>query len=337
MTADQPLASRGRPGARTIVVGIALVALAALLWINREVLLLAFGAVVISTLFRGLTRQVRRIAPLPWRWAVVVTLVMLAIIVVAAGWFFGMRVADQFAQLQQQLPQAAQEAEQWVSQWPNGRQAIEGLRHAAFSKELVAIAAHAVSGAVAGVLLVLFGAIYITLDPELYQRGVVRLVPVAQRARVNTALEAAGEALSRWLRGQLLLMLAVGGLTGIGLVLIGVPLAFSLAVIIGVLEFIPLIGPIGGAIPGILLAFTQGPSTAFHALLVYVAVQQAENHLLVPLVQRWAVQLPPALTLFSVLACTVTFGLLGTIFATPLAVVAMVLVQRLYVKDGLEH
>ncbi|HEY1108582.1 MAG TPA: AI-2E family transporter, partial [Opitutaceae bacterium] len=90
-------------------------------------------------------------------------------------------------------------------------------------------------------------------------------------------------------------------------------------------------------IPGVLLAFSKGPDTAFYVLLVYIAVQQIESNVLTPLMQRRAVELPPVIALLSIVACGLLVGVLGVIFATPMAVVVMVLVKRLYIEDTLEH
>jgi predicted PurR-regulated permease PerM len=113
-------------------------------------------------------------------------------------------------------------------------------------------------------------------------------------------------------------------------------LSLSLGLLAGLLEFVPVIGPIVSAIPGLLLAFTQGPQTAVYALILYVAVQQIESNVLTPLIQRWAVELPPVLALLSIVAGGLLFGVLGVIFATPMAVVVMTLVKHLYVEDTLE-
>ncbi len=113
------------------------------------------------------------------------------------------------------------------------------------------------------------------------------------------------------------------------------PLALSLATIAGLLEFVPFVGPILAAIPAILIAFTHDQATALYVALLYVAIQQLEGYVLMPLVQRWAVALPPALGALSVVVFAVLFGLPGVFFAVPLTIVAMVLVRELYLET--EH
>jgi predicted PurR-regulated permease PerM len=132
-------------------------------------------------------------------------------------------------------------------------------------------------------------------------------------------------------------MIAVGAMTGTTLGLMGVPLALSLGVTAGIMEFIPVIGPILAAVPAVLLAFAKGPEMAFYVALVYIAVQQIESNIITPLVQRWAVKLPPVIGLLAIVACGLLFGVLGVVFAMPIAVVVMVLVKKLYVEDTLER
>jgi predicted PurR-regulated permease PerM len=149
---------------------------------------------------------------------------------------------------------------------------------------------------------------------------------------VREALDEAGVALRRWLIGQLGAMAFVGVLTGIGLWAIGVPLAVPLAVLMMLLDFVPVIGPFMAAIPGVLIAFSQSPQLALYAAMVYVGVQFVEGHFVMPLAQKWAVALPPALALLGIVAFGLVFGLIGVLFAMPLLVVTVVAVNKLYIE-----
>jgi predicted PurR-regulated permease PerM len=171
----------------------------------------------------------------------------------------------------------------------------------------------------------------------LYRNGALRLLPPVRRPQVGRALDDAGRALRKWLVAQIIVMIAVGLMSGVGLAMLGVPLALSLGLLAGLLEFIPVVGPIVSAIPGVLLAFAKGPETALYVVILYVVVQQIESNILTPLIQRWAVELPPVIALLSIVACGLLFGVMGVIFATPMAVVIMAMVQHLYVEDTLEN
>jgi len=117
--------------------------------------------------------------------------------------------------------------------------------------------------------------------------------------------------------------------------IVGVPLALLLGVFSGILEFVPIVGPVAGAVPGIIMAMSGGWTKALYAVLVYFIVQQAENHVLIPLIQRKAVSLPPALVVLAVVAMGLLFGMLGVLVATPLTAVIIVWIRMLYIEDVL--
>ena len=110
------------------------------------------------------------------------------------------------------------------------------------------------------------------------------------------------------------------------------PLALAIGLISGLLAFIPFFGALVGGGLAVLVAFMEGPQTALHVLILCIAIQQVEGHVLMPLVQRWAVALPPVLGLMSTLVFGVLFGVIGVLFATPMMVVVMTWVQCLYVE-----
>ncbi len=191
-------------------------------------------------------------------------------------------------------------------------------------------------GAFGSVALIIFVGIYFAMDPQLYRRGLIRMVPQHYRAPVDDALGASGHALSRWLLGQAISMVFVGVATAIGLAALGIPLAMSLGVIAGMLTFIPFFGALAAGLLAIVFAFTQGPQQALYVAILAIAIQQIEGHVLTPLVQRWAAQLPPVLSIMSSVVFGLLFGLVGVLFAAPLMVVLMTLVEKLYVERFLE-
>ena len=124
-------------------------------------------------------------------------------------------------------------------------------------------------------------------------------------------------------------------LTFAGLMLLDVPLAFVLALIAGLLNFIPYIGAVVGAVPAIVIAFGQGPTQALWVVLLFLAIQTIEGYLLVPFIQQRTVQLPPALLIFSQAVFGTLFGILGLLLAPALMVVIMLAVQAVYLHDVL--
>ncbi len=325
---------------RYILIAIALVAVAAILWLIADALVIGFGAMVFATVLRSIAGPLHRKFGWSEHWSVVAAVLGLLILTGLLGWLFGAQAAHQVGEFREQLPEATVKLKKWLEQSPAGRTVVDALKQGTGDGKAlsnVGAIAGAALGGFGNLLLIVFAGIYFALDPKLYRNGALRLLPPARRPQVGRALDDAGVALQKWLIAQLIVMAIVGTLTGIGLALVGVPLALALGLLMAILEFVPVIGPIAAAAPGVLLAFAAGPEVAVYAVIIYIAVQQVESNLITPLIQRWAVELPPVVALLSIVACGLLFGVLGVIFATPMAVVVMALVQHLYVEDTLEH
>jgi predicted PurR-regulated permease PerM len=261
----------------------------------------------------------------------------LALLIGAGSWLLGGPMSKEFGALRVALPEGLEAITRWLDSHSIGRWLLQWWREADSELEWTRIAGlfGGAVGAIGGLVMMLVVGIYLAADPDLYRRGVLHLVPCGQRARVSRALGDAATGLSRWLLGQGVAMLAVGVLTATGLALIGMPLALPLGFIAGVLEFVPFFGSLAAGALIVLLAFTQGEAQALYAALVCFGVQQFESYVIQPFVQRWAIALPPALGLIAVIVFGVVFGPLGVVFAVPLMVVVMLLVQRLYIAEAL--
>ncbi|GAA4038488.1 AI-2E family transporter [Sphingomonas rosea] len=322
---------------RTLIV-IGLIALTALLWMLRDVLLMVFGAVVIAALFRSLAGQFQKLG-LPQGIALALAVLTVIGIVVAGGFLFGAQLVSQAETLRDAVPKA----------WTSLQERLAGLGVSlpkpgasggggVFGDLTANLGKFAMSlgNGLADTLLIVVGGIFIAASPSFYGTGLLKLVPPASRALAGEAMEDSGRALRLWLKAQLLAMLIIGVLTGLGLWLLGVPSAFALGLLAGLLEFIPFAGPIIAAAPAILIALAIDPQMALWTLLLYVAIQHIEGYALQPMIQSWAVELPGAVLLFSLLAFGGLFGPLGIVFAAPLTVVAYVLIKRLYVREALD-
>ena len=167
-------------------------------------------------------------------------------------------------------------------------------------------------------LLVLFIAAYIGVDPALYHGGMLELFPPRQRARVALTLASLSTTLRRWLVTQLIAMLVIGAVTTVFLFAIHVKAALPLGILAGILKFIPIIGSIFAAIPAIAMAFIDSPHKALIVGIGYLVIQFMENHLLVPILMKRGVNIPPALTLGIQALMALLFGFLGLLVAVPL-------------------
>jgi predicted PurR-regulated permease PerM len=183
--------------------------------------------------------------------------------------------------------------------------------------------------------LSLSASLYGAADPEIYVAGAVRLVPLGRRARIREVLREVAQALRWWLVGRLISMAVIAVMTGAGLWLIGVRLAFTLGLLAGTLSFVPYLGSISSAIPAILIALTQSTTMVLYVIVLYVVVHIAEGYILVPLTQKKMVHLPPALTLSMQAILGTLLGIIGIALATPLTAAVMVATRMLYVEDVL--
>jgi predicted PurR-regulated permease PerM len=182
-------------------------------------------------------------------------------------------------------------------------------------------------------VIILVIAIYVAADPELYRRGLLHLFPHQMRRRANEVLGEIAALLRRWLVTQLVAMVTIGILTTVALLLLGVRAAVGLGIIAGLLEFIPYVGPVLAAVPAVAMGFLTSPETALYVALAYTAIQQTESHILIPLLMKRGLDLPPVVTIVAQTAMGLVFGFLGLLVAMPLVGVTMVLIKMLYVRD----
>lgn len=331
--------------ARRVCVVVSIVALAgallALFWAATNVLLLLFAAILFACFLSGLSHLLRDRTPLSAGWSLAIVSVLLVALVTAGVWLLAPRVVAQADGLVQGITQSVAQLRSQLSQHEWSRRLLAnapGVVELAKRADLVARVTGVFSttfGLLANVILVGFIGLYLAVAPGLYVRGIVRLFPQAKRDRMREVLEELGGTLRRWLVGRAALMISNGVLTTIGLELLGVPMALTLGLIAGLLNFVPNIGPIIAGIPAVLLAWTLGPMTALYVLLLYIFLQSLDGYVFTPLVQRRTVNLPPALTIFAQLLFGVLAGSMGLLLATPMTAVALILVQKLYLEDVL--
>ncbi|MCL4767943.1 MAG: AI-2E family transporter [Hyphomicrobiaceae bacterium] len=318
---------------RRIVIVAAFVGLGAAIWFLSDVLLLVFASILVAVLLRAIADPLTRKLGIGDGWALVMAGVAVMLILGTGMVLFGSQIGAQLGQLFRLLPAAAEGVLGDL-----GFASLQDLLTGTVVGDIVSTAYRwgtTIVAAFTGLLFVIFTGIYLSIDPRAYRNGLVLLFPPRIQPQIGDTIDDAGRALGLWLVGQLTAMALVGILTALGLWLIGLQSAFALGFIAGLADFIPIVGPIAAAIPGLLVASGQGLEMVVWTLAVYIVVQQLESNLILPLIVGSAVRIPPAVGLFAVVALGVLFGPLGILFAYPLAVVVDVAVRRLYVRDTL--
>ncbi len=182
-------------------------------------------------------------------------------------------------------------------------------------------------------LLVLFIAAYIGVDPALYHGGILELVPLRERDRAALTLTRLATTLRRWLVTQLIAMVVIGTVTTVFLLVTHVKAALPLGILAGISKFIPIIGSIFAAIPAIAMAFIDSPHKALVVAIGYFVIQFVENHLLVPVLMKHGVNIPPALTLGIQALMSLLFGFLGLLVAVPLLAAILTIVRTMNARE----
>ena len=322
---------------RTMVIILATAAAAYIIWKLVDLLLLLFACMLTALILLTITRMIRQRLPMPFAAALAITVVALLAIVGGAFTFFGTAMSEQFAVLTDQLPAAWEAVQTRLQQSAIGMTLMQRAEEFAPSGQTVVgwvtTAVTIGGGIISGLVFVLVGGLYLAAQPRLYEGGLMRLIPEKARGRTEDTFEACAASLRGWLKGQALGMVFVGIFTGIGLAIVGVPAAPAIGIVAGLAEFVPYLGTIIAAVPAVILGFAQGTDTGLWTVAVLVIVQQVQGNLVMPLLQNKMVDLPPAITIFGIIGAGILLGPVGVLLATPLTVVLLVLVRRLYLHE----
>ncbi|MDI4662798.1 AI-2E family transporter [Xanthobacter autotrophicus] len=312
--------------ARRVAVACIVLALAYFSFKIIDVFLQVFAAMLVSLALHALAEPFARLTRFPERYAVFPVALLVFGGIGLTLHLFGSTIQVQIAELINELPAAWRAFEQRFHLEGMGDDLLRRAEAAAPSGETVISAVQGLTSnlfqVVLGSFLVVVGGIYFAASPDLYRRMFLSLWAEADRPAVALRLAAVSEDLRHFLKAQLIAMVVVGVLTFIGLTIVGVPSALALALFAGLAEFVPMIGPVVAAAPAVLIALTLGVDSGLWTLLVFVIVQQSESNVITPLLQQRMVSLPPAVTLFAVVAFGNVFGALGVVLATPLTVLA---------------
>jgi predicted PurR-regulated permease PerM len=308
----------------------------------RTFFLLLFAGILFGAFLRASASWITKMTKMPKGLSLTLVLLMLLGLTTLLVILIAPTVGEQITEIRRTLPESLADIEEWLKGFELGRRALEQTRQAMEGMGGavdVAGAAGVLSstlGVITDILIVTVIGIFFAADPETYRRGIVKMFPPNQRERISEVIYDSYKTLVLWLFGKFLTMLIVGILSWVGLAIMGVPLAFGLAIIAFFLDFIPNVGPILAAIPAMLIAFTISPVYSLYVAVLYFVIQSIESYIFVPIIFKKTVSISPVLTLMSIVFFGILAGALGVILATPLVAVIQKLVNELYVKDYLE-
>ncbi|HLL42497.1 MAG TPA: AI-2E family transporter [Segetibacter sp.] len=300
-----------------------------------NVLLLILAGILIAVLLRGLAGLIER--KTKWKHSVSLTVSILGavIILLLLFWLIGAKVQSQAQELSKTLPSTIENAKNQLNQSTLGQNIVQKVSSPETQKQAQGFAKSffkSTFGVLGDLYVVLFLGIFFTVGSREYEKGLVALVPKKGKQQAYQVLEKTGENLKQWLKGQLFAMLVVFILTAIGLAIIGIPLWLVLALIAGLLNFIPNFGPMIAMVPAVLVGLMESPAKAGFVAGLYILVQVAESNFITPMVQKKLIDTPPAMIIVAQLLMTTLTGGWGIVLSIPFFVIIMTFIQELYVK-----
>ncbi|GHA23831.1 AI-2E family transporter [Salinimicrobium marinum] len=319
------------------IVGLIFSLIAVLLLILEatfNILILVLAGTLIACFFRGLSSLIRR--KTGWSTKVTLSISVLGTFLIMAGifWLIGATVAAQASQIEDTFPVLIEDAQRSLNGSRVGREIIEQLEELESSERLPAFLSRffmTTFGGIGDIYIILLIGIFFTISPNLYKNGLIQLVPPSKRKKAREVTDHLSTGLTKWLAGKFIAMLAVFILTAIGLIILDMPMWLTLAILAGILNFVPNFGPLAAMIPAVLIALAISPTTALIVAILYIVIQTIESSLINPQAQKKLIKIPPALIILSQIFVGAMTGIWGVIFATPLILIIIILVQDLYV------
>jgi predicted PurR-regulated permease PerM len=322
-----------------------------ILWQIRQVVLVIFAAIVLATALNKLARKIRREFKLKRSLSL---LAAIGIFIAVLVGFFVTIVPPFITQFQEltttKFPAILKSATQWrtniqsyipaplIPYLPDlndlDRQvqpllkSIAGQSLTLFSSSL---------GAILNLLFMVILTIMLLAQPMAYRHAFIALFPSFYRRRVDGILSECEVSLGKWVGGALLSMVVVAILSLIGLLVLGIPLALAQAILAGILNFIPNVGPTMSVVMPMAIALMDEPWKAVAIFVIYILIQQFESNLLTPYIMSQQVSLLPAITLIAQVFFTTFFGFLGLLLALPLTVVAKIWINAVLIEDVLDR
>ncbi len=302
-------------------VWLGLIGAIALVVLLVQPLLIILAGIVFAALLDGGVRLLGKVLPIGRGWRLLIVVLLVVAFLLGTFYLTGVQVSQQVMQLRSTLEVQANRVTGFLSAQGlmPGASDVNGIvKQALGSVGRVTSWVGTAIGAITSLFMMLVLGLFLAMEPNLYERGLQWLVPSDARpefARVTTRM---GETLRKLLAGRLLGMAFEGVFTGLVLAIGGVPMAMLLGIIAGILAFIPNLGAIITGVLMVAVGFSGGTHTGLWAIATYVVVQTIDGYVVVPMVAKRTVDLPPALTLGTQIMASALFGILGLALADPM-------------------
>jgi predicted PurR-regulated permease PerM len=316
---------------RRASVWIGLACAVALVVLLIQPLLLIFAGLVFATMLDGGVRLLGKVLPIRRgaRLAIVVALVV--IFLLGVFYMTGVQLVAQFTQLQETLQIQATRISDWAAGLgiTPGAGDIQGIAREVLGSvgRLTSWVGTAI-GVVTSMFVIIVIGLFVAIEPRIYDRGLQWMVPTAYRSEFAITLDRMATTLRVLLAGRLTGMAVEGVLTWLILMMLGVPMALLLGIIDAILAFIPNIGSFVTGLLMVAVGFSAGVDTGIAALVAWLVIQTFDGYVVIPMVARRTVDLPPALTLSAQILASTLFGVLGLALADPMTAMIKVALER---------
>ncbi|HLS30786.1 MAG TPA: AI-2E family transporter [Flavobacteriaceae bacterium] len=311
---------------------IALIVLLIIAFIESlHVFILILVGALIACYFRGLGKFIEK--KTGWSINLSILTSFLGTVLILSGLFYlaGSTAVNQFSELQEKFPEIIEKSERFFSDTDVGKKFKTYLDKVESSDVVISEIFKSTFGGIGDIFVIIVVGVYFTISPKIYLNGFVQLIPPKHRAQATYLIDEISVGLTRWLLGKFFAMGLIFVLTAIALAIIGLPFWLALALIAGLLVFVPNFGPIASAIPALLVALSISVNMALLVGVLYLIIQLSEGSIITPNVQNRLVKIPPALIILAQIFAYILIGIWGLIFATPIAYILMITVKELYI------
>lgn len=300
-----------------------------------SVLLLVLAGALIALYFYGVADILQRKLHCSSKTAIVLSVIINILFLAGIIWFVGATIQVQISELSQTLPSTIQTVKEYIGSSAIGRSILQQFNATGDSTKTLDILNRFFSssfGVLSDLYIIFLLAIFFISAPAIYKKGMVKLLPEKAKEKGAEIILRIHILLKGWLKVQLIGMVFIGIATAIGLMIVGIPMVLTLALIAAIFNFIPNFGMLLALIPAVLIGLTHGMGTALVIVCIYTFIQFLQNAIQQPLVQTKMINIPPALSITSQIALGLLVGFWGILLATPVLIILIVLVEELYLN-----
>jgi predicted PurR-regulated permease PerM len=302
-----------------------------------HIFMLYLTSILLAILLDGVSQYIERFTHFSHSAILITVILILLGLLFVMGLLMGPVLIKQIPLLIKSIPGAINSLRSIIASTPWGNQLLPVLKLETFLplgmnlirsvEEIFTVSLQAISE----IVFIILMATFLAFNPKIYIESLIRLFKPSKREQIRFLLKVIASIIRKWFVGRLYAMMLIGTLTFISLAILGMQLAFVLGIIAGLLAVIPFIGAILSIIPAVLVALATHPIQALWVIVIFIGAHLVED-IVAPLIQQKITSVPPAVLISGQIFLTFSAGFLGLILAEPICIVAVIVVQVIYIK-----